>query len=55
MKRRENNARRERMIGVKVTDDEYEQIRVLAFEARKSLGAFLRDRALDSRKAKAAK
>lgn len=31
------------MIGVKVTDEEYERIRLLAFEAHKSLGAFIRD------------
>lgn len=34
------------MIGVKVTDEEYERIRLLAFEAHKSLGAFVRDLAL---------
>ena len=42
------NERRDKMIGLKVTDDEYEQIRRLAFEARKSLGAYVRDRVLGS-------
>ena len=38
--------RRERMIGVKVSETEHEEIRQAAFKARKSLGAFLRDLAL---------
>lgn len=46
--------RRDKMIGVKVSAEEYERIRVLAFEARKSLGAFIRDLVLASKK-KAAK
>jgi hypothetical protein len=51
---REQRERRERMIGVKVTAEEYERFRVLAFEARKSLGAFIRERVLggDAPKAK---
>jgi hypothetical protein len=40
---------REKMIGVKVTDDEYERIRRLAFEARKSLGAYVRDLVLGTK------
>ncbi len=41
--------RREKMIGVKVTTDEYEIVRRLAFEAHKSLGAFIRDRVLGTK------
>lgn len=47
--RRTTRERRERMIGVKVTDEEHERIRVLAFEARKSIGAFIRDRVLGTK------
>lgn len=36
------------MIGVKVTSAEYEEIRRLAYEARLSLGAYLRAKALPS-------
>lgn len=43
-------ARRDRMIGVKVSDDEYELVRRLAFEARKSLGAYVRDLVLGTKK-----
>ena len=43
-------AKRERMIGVKVTEDEYETVRVLAFQARKSVGAYVRDRVLPKSK-----
>ena len=39
--------RRDRMIGVKVSEEEHEQLRRLAFEARKSVAAYVRDRALD--------
>ena len=42
--------RRERMIGVKVSETEHEEIRQAAIKARKSLGAFLRDLALGSKK-----
>jgi hypothetical protein len=42
--------RRDKMIGVKVTDDEYEIVRRLAFEARMSLGAFIRDRVIGTKK-----
>lgn len=38
--------RRERMIGVKVSEEEYERLRALAFEARKSIPALIRDRVL---------
>jgi len=38
--------RRERMIGVMVTEDEYERLRVHAFEARKPLAAYVREAAL---------
>lgn len=44
--RRAPAIRREKMIGVLVSDDEYEQLRQLAFGARKSVGAFVRDLAL---------
>jgi hypothetical protein len=51
MKQQEpQQGRRDRMIGVKVTDEEYERVRVMAFEARKSLGAFIRDRVLGTTK-----
>lgn len=42
-KRIESDERRDRMIGVKVTEEEYERVRVLAFEARKSMGGYVRD------------
>ena len=42
--------KREKMIGVKVTDEEYERIRRLAFEAKKSLGAYVRDHVLGTKK-----
>ena len=35
--------RRDRMIGVKVTDAEHERLRVAAFEARKSVSTYVRD------------
>ena len=38
--------RREKMIGVKLTTEEYEAVRLLAFEAHKSLGAYIRDRVI---------
>jgi len=44
--RKSDGERRERMIGVMVTEDEYERLRVLAFEARKPLSAYVRDAAL---------
>lgn len=44
--------RREKMIGVKVTDEEYELIRRMAFEAHKSLGAYVRDRVIPTTKKK---
>lgn len=46
MGRPKAKTRRERMIGVKVSDDEYEVLRRLAFDARKSVAAYVRDRAL---------
>ena len=48
--KRTEREKRERMIGVKVTEAEHEAIRQAAFKARKSLGAFLRDLALGSKK-----
>jgi hypothetical protein len=42
--------RRDKMIGVKVSDEEYERVRVAAFEARKSLAAYVRDAVLRSLK-----
>lgn len=42
--------KREKMIGVKVTETEHEAIRQAAFKARKSLGAYLRDLALAGKK-----
>ncbi len=38
--------RRERMIGVAVTEDEYERLRAHAFDARKSVAAYVREAAL---------
>jgi len=35
--------RRKKMIGVKVTEAEYETVRRLAYEAHRSLGAYMRD------------
>jgi hypothetical protein len=54
--RRPADQKRDRMIGVLVNDEEYERIRTLAFEARKSLGAYVRDRILggESKKPKSA-
>ena len=50
MRRRKPSAeRREKMIGVKVTDAEYETLRAMAFEAHLSLGALLRECALAPR------
>jgi hypothetical protein len=37
------------MIGVKVSDEEYERFRELAFKARKSLGAYVRERVLGTK------
>lgn len=55
MRRATTKPKRERMIGVKVTDEEYEAIRVLAFKAHKSLGAYVRERVLPSSTADRAK
>lgn len=45
---RRSEQRREKMIGVKVSDEEYERIRKLAFDAHKSLGAYVRDLVLST-------
>ncbi len=44
--------RRDRMIGVHVSEEEYERLRALAFEARKSIPALIRDRMLGQAKTK---
>jgi hypothetical protein len=50
--RRRNEERREKMIGVPVTDQEYERVRKLAFDAHKSLAAYVRDIVLSTPKTK---
>ncbi len=42
--------KRDKMIGVKVTPDEYEVLRSLAFKARKSVAGYVRDRVLPKTK-----
>ena len=44
--------RREKMIGVKVTDAEHERLRLAAFEARKSVSTYVRDLALATKRTK---
>lgn len=39
------------MIGVYVTAEEYEQLRVQAFEAKKPVATYVRDRVLTTKKA----
>ena len=46
-----DDERRERMIGVHVSEAEYERLRTMAFEARKSIPALIRDRLLGVKKA----
>lgn len=54
MKKQEREGgRRDKMIGVKVTDAEYELLRLAAFEARKSVSTYVRDLALAAKKKRA--
>ena len=46
--------KRNKMVGIHFTDDEYERVRQLAFAARKSVAAFVRDLVL-AMKSKATK
>ena len=48
-RRTKNDERRERMIGVHVSEKEYETLRAMAFEARKSIPALIRDRLLGTK------
>lgn len=50
-RRTKETERRERMVGVHVSDDEYERLRAMAFEARKSIPALIRERILGTKKA----
>jgi hypothetical protein len=47
--KKQTEQRRDRMIGVKVTDAEYERLRLAAFEARKSVSTYVRDVALTTK------
>lgn len=45
-----NGRRRGKMIGVWLTEEEHELLRTLAFEAKKPIGAYVRDRVLSTKK-----
>ena len=45
-----SETKRDKMIGVWLTAEEHERLRLLAFEAKKPLAAYVRDAALASKK-----